>query len=258
MNRIHRRLALLLPVLATLVLGGSANAAGWMWSFTPYAWLAGAHNDFTVKDQEISSSDTTFHDLTLKIDVGAQGHFEGQSGRNGFFVDGTYVNLSSDDERFVVNGSRSANFRTDLKLTMLDLAGVYNPSEDGKYLSVIYGARMIYAAEIAEIDFANSTIFDRRFDTNKTLWDALLGLRYVAPLGENWLIHFRGDVSKGSTEFTWNGMLGVGYSFGSSGQYTVLGGYRYMDINFKDRAGNAKLETKSNIQGAIVGFTFRW
>lgn len=258
MIRVHRRLAWLLPMFATLALSSSANAAGWMFSFTPYAWLAGGHTDLSVDDREIASSNTTFHDMTLKIDVAAEGHFEAQNGPHGFFVDGTYANLNGDNDVFVINGNHSLEARADLKITMLDVAGIYNPSQDGLGLSVIYGARMIYAATIAELDFAASTDRDKRFDTNKTLWDGLLGVRYVSPLTDHWLAHFRGDVSKGSTEFTWNAMLGFGYSFGDDNRYTALAGYRYMEVNFKDRAGQAKLETKTAIQGMIVGFTFRW
>jgi hypothetical protein len=258
MHRMHRRLAWLLPVFATLALCSSANAAGWMWSFTPYAWLVGGNTDFTVNDRDLASRDVTFHEMTLKVDMAAQGHFEGQNGPHGFFVDGTYVNLSTENDHFVINGSHGLEARTDVKLTMIDFAGIYNPREDGLGLSVIYGARTIYAATIAELDFDASTDHDLRFDTNKTLWDGLLGIRYVAPLGEHLVGHFRGDVSKGSTEFTWNGMLGLGWAFGDSNRYTALVGYRYMEINFKDRAGDAKFETKTALQGAIVGFTFRW
>ena len=258
MIRIHRRLAWLLPVFATLALCSSANAAPWMWSFTPYAWLVGGHTDFSVNDRELASNNVTFHDMTLKVDMAAQGHFEGQNGPHGFFVDGTYVNLSTEKDHFILGGTHGLEARTDIKLTMLDLAGIYNPSEDGRGLSVIYGARMIYAATIAELDFNASTDLDRRFDTNKTLWDGLLGIRYVAPITDHFSTIFRGDVSKGSTEFTWNGMLGFGYAFGDHNRYTALAGYRYMEINFKDRAGDAKFETKTALQGATVGFAFRW
>lgn len=260
MNRTPRQFALALTLLlATFAFGGSANASPWMWSFTPYGWLAGAHTQVTVNDREVADSKVTFRDLTIKLNFAAQGHFEGQSGRNGFFVDGTYLNLGSDKKIFgIVNSNNTIKVWSNQELTMIDGVGIYNPSANGQGFSLLYGTRLIYASLSAKLDFSSPVVNDRRYDTTKTLFDGLVGLRYVAPVNDRWLVHFRADVSGGSTKFTWNTMLGFGYSFGEDKRYTALAGYRYMVINFKDAGGQGHVETDTTIQGAIVGLKIGW
>jgi len=58
------------------------------------------------------------------------------------------------------------------------------------------------------------------------------------------------DVGTGSSQFTWQGAIGLGYVF-NRGQVSLL--YRYIDFHIR-----SSTQKDLTIAGPMVGATFRW
>lgn len=70
---------------------------GWEFTVTPYFWGAGMDGDATVKGVE-SSVDLSFSDILDDLDFGAMAHLEARNGKWGFFLDPSYIKLSTDGD----------------------------------------------------------------------------------------------------------------------------------------------------------------
>jgi len=84
------------------------------------------------------------------------------------------------------------------------------------------------------------------------LWDAIVGVRGRVQLGEgNWFMPYYLDVGTGSSNLTWQGLLGITYAFKWG---DALLAYRQL---FYDQAGN-KLLQDFRFSGPALGVTFRF
>jgi hypothetical protein len=84
------------------------------------------------------------------------------------------------------------------------------------------------------------------------LWDGIVGFKGRAWLGRsNWSIPYYFDVGTGSSQLTWQGMLGIAYSFKL---VTPTLAYRHLYYDMKDD----KLVQDMRFSGPALGVTFRW
>jgi hypothetical protein len=124
-------------------------------------------------------------------------------------------------------------------------------------LSFLYGVRMINqrseveATLVAGDDDAATTTSD----TDDTLPDALLGLRYAGNLPGNWSYEVTADVSTGDTELTWSVAPAIGFAFGSRDQYRVTAGYRHMAVDFDTRN---PVDMDMSLSGFLIGFRYEF
>ena len=81
--------------------------------------------------------------------------------------------------------------------------------------------------------------------------DAIVGLKGRATFGaeRSWYIPYHIDMGAGDSDFTWQAMTGLGYSFGS---IDVAGVWRYLDYDL-----GAPLESIS-FNGPALAVTFRF
>ena len=84
------------------------------------------------------------------------------------------------------------------------------------------------------------------------LWDGIIGIRGRVPLGSSyWSIPYHLDVGTGSSSLTWQGILGIDYSFKWGG---VILAYRNLYYDQKDD----KLVQNLSFSGPALGVTFRF
>ncbi len=248
-----------LGVLAlVLALPGTASASDWKWSLTPYFWASQIGLDVSVNDKDFIDQKVSVSDLVDKLDFAFQVDLQGMRGRHGFLLDVSYFNLGGDERHRTLSGpvGNVLGARADLKQTMVDAGGIYNPSGDGLGFALIYGVRAL--SKKLTIDAWLDTPLQPKaktaqYETKGTLWDGLVGVRYVAKAGDRWLVNVRGDYSTGGTEMTWSGLGAVGYTFGSSHQHAMLIGYRYMRIELKEKDRRAEIETRLGLMGPFFG-----
>jgi hypothetical protein len=84
------------------------------------------------------------------------------------------------------------------------------------------------------------------------LWDAIVGVRGRVRLGQGkWAIPYYLDVGTGSSDLTWQGLLGIAYGFGW-GDATLA--YRHLAYD----QGSNKLFQDFRFSGPALGATFRF
>jgi hypothetical protein len=83
--------------------------------------------------------------------------------------------------------------------------------------------------------------------------DAIVGLRGRATFGNerSWYIPYYVDIGTGDSNLTWQGMVGLGYSFDS---VDIVGVWRYLEYNL----GSGTPIESINFNGPALGITFRF
>lgn len=250
-----RTVTLTLGLLVALSGAGHAQASEWRWSITPYAWASDVGLDVEVNDREIIDSQVDVKDLIDKLDFVGSAHFEGQKGKGGFFFDLAYFDFTDDPKTFEVTDlDASVTARGDLEQTLLEAGFLFNPSGTGERFTLLVGTRILDIDNKIDFTFSPPVIPETRVHIGETLYDGLVGFRWVAPFAERWTFIFRADASAGGTELTWNGAATVGWELGSSGRYALLLGYRYMLIELDEQDRQAQVETELTMSGFISGF----
>jgi len=246
-----------ISVVAALA-AGSAQAADWEWSLTPYLW--GTETTFGLEGDsgEGIERDLDFPGLVDKLDFALLLHFEGRKGGAGFFADLIYLDtgdkLTIDRHPTLPGGTE---LRTDVKTTLFEGGGFFRPLGAETPFDLMLGLRTIKLDMEIDIELPNSAMNTVRAD--ESLADIFLGARYTLSMSEKWNLALRGDVGTGDTRLTWNLSGLIGYQFGKRGQYEVLAGYRHMDIEFK-KIGEAASNARANLvmSGPLMGFQFRF
>ena len=252
-----KRTTIGLTLLAAVSLSNAAGASDWEWSFTPYLWATNVGADVSINDRQVTDMEIDFSDLADDLELTAQGHLEGRRGRHGVMLDVFYVHLADDDKRFGLPAPLAGEALAggDLTLTVVDVGGVFNPRGDGEGFSVLYGGRAVDRDIELDARFAVApgVTLARGYSVSETLYDVLLGARYVGRITPRWTYAVQADASTGGTELTWDTLAAFGYSFGDSGRYTLIAGYRYMDIEFEKDADLGQIDAEVTLSGFISG-----
>lgn len=242
---------------------GEARAANsWEWSVTPYLWTTSI--GATVKEDGvlISDNDVAFTDLFSNLDFAFAFHAEGRRGRAGLLFDFFYVALSTSETvpEHQDPGSPPPGTVVDLDIDQLILegGGFYRLSGQETGLDLLFGLRWIGMDEVIELTPPIPIAPGQRQESSPNLTDGFLGLRYIGQIGNKWNYSIRGDVATGGTELTLNGQAFFKYQIGQSGRYGLLLGYRYMNLEIKERVEEVEVETDLTMSGPVFGFMFKW
>ena len=252
-SRFANRLAAPIITAAVLVLApGSAQASDWKWSVTPYAWATDVGVRVDVDDRSVVDETISVADLMEDLDTIAQVRVEAQDGAHGAYLDLFDVNLSDDAAAVDLPRGGAATFEPEMGMTILELAGLFDPRGDQQGFQLLYGARLLN--QRAEIDAtfapAGAPVVDRSYSIDDTLVDALLGVRFQHRFDSRWSVEAKADVSAGGTELTWSASPTIGYTFGRTGRYTATAGYRYMRVDF---ASEGEVEAEMTLAGFLAG-----
>jgi len=237
----------------------------WHFTLTPYLWLPNLNatldgyalgsnlGDFRV-DSEIGPND-----YLENLKFGAMVNGEVRKGDWSAFTDVIYIDFG--DERSKVRNLRGLdgqtmstidrNAKTSLSATVWTLAGARTLVQQPTFkLDLLAGFRYVQIASELKL---NITGTDGILDTNTrssrdlTEWDGILGVKGQIRLGEGrWFMPYYLDVGTGSSNWTWQALLGVGYAFG------------WGDINLSIRSLSYDFNDKYDADLRMTGATFRW
>jgi hypothetical protein len=260
MNTNTRRSAV--PAILAAILFSSAAAAGasdWTWSVTPYIWATDIGVDVALDDRQVVDKKIAFDDLLEDVDAVAQVHVEAQRGAHGVMLDLFDVRLSDDGSRVAlpVPPGGEAVLSSETGMTILELGGLYDPRGDQQGFSLLYGTRILQQrADIdARFETGPATSITRTYEVKDTLYDGLLGIRYLRRFSPRWSWQTRIDASAGGTELTWSAGSTVSYTFGKNDRYSILAGYRRMVVDFDtDDAVDVDMTLSGLFTGLRVSF----
>ena len=210
------------------------------WVATGYLWGA----DIGV-DSRDRSVDASFSDVIDKLEIAFMGHVEAQGDTVGGFVDVVFMAVGDNVSRDL------AELNADLDLTLMDVALVWSPGAE-RYTGVeVYGGFRYLATDFdLRVDPIPPSPPEFRTGIDKSYSDFLLGVRYGAPINEQWRLVFSGDLSGGDTEGTWTL---AGYGVYRSGPHRFFAGYKHLDAEVEAR--NAESVTMT-FSGPVLGYGF--
>jgi hypothetical protein len=271
---------IILATLAALVLCGPLSAAAqtpgnqWTFSITPYLWLPNING--TLKYQVPAGAAGS-----PEVEVGPNDYLEAlrfammiagevRKDRWSVFTDVIYLDFSSEKgsvKAVDFGGSRvssSGNVSTSSSLR----GGVWTLGAGyavlpGRPVDLDVFGGMRYFGLHASTDWqltvavtgpGGGQTFPRAGSISERadLWDGIVGVKGRVWLGRsNWSIPYYLDVGTGSSSLTWQGMLGVAYSFKWGGMTLA---YRNL---YYDHNGD-KLIQDMRFSGPALGVTFRF
>jgi hypothetical protein len=269
-----------LVILAALALCGPLSAAAqtagnqWTFSVTPYLWLPNVDGTlkYSVPPGGGGSPEVRVgpNDYLENLNMAMMISGEARKSRWSVFTDFIYLDFS--DEKSAIKGvnfggslvSSSANVSTNSSLrgAAWTLGAGYAVLPGRPVDLDVFGGLRYFGLE-ASTDWqlgltvtgpGGGQTFPRTgsISEREDLWDGIIGVKGRVWLGKsNWSIPYYLDVGTGSSSLTWQGMLGIAYSYKWFGATLV---YRHL---YYDMKGD-KLIQDMRFSGPALGVNFRF
>jgi hypothetical protein len=268
--------------LAPLPAFGQSTADRWTFSLMPYLWLPNVDGklNYGPPPSGGSSANVSIDAEAILSDLKFAAMIAGEA-RKGRWLIGTdviYLDLSNNDSKVESVDLNPGPGRINLTTTSLNagtessltgvvwtaVGGYAAVQERAVALDVIGGFR--YLGVKATTDWqltatvtgtgpnGASVTFPRSGTVEKTenIWAGIVGAKGRIKLGQSdWFVPYYVDVGGGSSVFTWQGVVGVGYAFKWGG---VQLDYRYL---YYDQSGD-KLVQDMSLGGLALGVNFRF
>lgn len=249
-----------LVVVCLLVSGPAIRAAEWEWDLVPYLWAAGAGLDVAVNDDEVLEGDVAFTDLIDKVDMALMVHFEGRTGRAGFFVDGAYLSTSDSTTTPPAPPLLPAGATADSKLTMgrYEAAGFFRLANEKVGFDLFVGVRAIDFDQKVDLSWTEPRPDGTSADAAATFVDGFIGARIGIPFGERFWFNARADAGAGDTKLSWTANAGFGVWFGQHRKYGLELAYEHFEFEVEEPGGLVNVTTTCQMSGPLVGFVIRF
>lgn len=243
----------------TMGLGAAATAQGqeWTHSLTPYLWGSGMSGKAAIGTPAgplEADVDVGFDDILSNLKLGGMLSYRAESDRWVVMADAIYMDLEADK---TVGGplvtvdaaaevqqiALEADLGYHLTANLVAFVGLrYNDIDAG--LSVLRSGPGAGAS--------------RGAGENESWVDPLVGLTAKLPLNERWSIGLRGDVGGFGigSDLAWQAMVSVQWK--ASDKLEVIGGYRYLDVDYQDGNGASLFKYDVVTSGPGVGVSFRF
>jgi hypothetical protein len=195
------------------------------------------------------------------------GAFEANNGRWGVLADVIYMDIGaskSGSQDLAVGGGipagSSSNLDFDMKGWVGTLAGAYRAVGRPDYtLDIVAGARVLDIRQTLRWTFTGNVgsipLPDRAGtrEVDGQNWDAIIGVkgRLAFGDGQRWLLPYYIDVGAGQSKFTWQALVGVGYSFGWG---DLVAAWRHTDYEMK----SGKALEEMTFSGPAIAAVLRW
>ncbi len=267
----HGALAIGVGLAAVSPLASQAQSGPDDWQFraTVYGWLPGVEGTTEFPSGAGGPSiSVKAKDLISGLKMTFMGSFQAQRGQWGGLVDWFYADVGDTKTStrdlsiggIPLPGTTTANLSLDAKTSILTLAGTYGAVQKPDYrLNVVFGARMLGLRQTLDYTINGSLgsiqlpTRSGRSEVSTTNWDAIVGAsgRWRFGEGQRWFTPYYLDVGAGNSKFTWQMMLGLGYSFGWG---DLVAAWRYTDYEFKSDEPMQSL----TLHGPALGVSFRF
>jgi hypothetical protein len=263
-NMTGSRVAVALALLMAVALpawaqseGGPTAAMDGEWQFTvaPYMWFSGIKGDVSVGNLPSIPVEAPISDILNNFDFGLEGHFAARRDRLGFAFDFIWSDLGVP----VAENIEIADFTVDIRQLFTEGFVFYRVATGGRadnpaHLDLLAGAR--YTGTRVRLQAESAGVeFDGEFQELDWV-DAMVGLKFRAPLGSRIALLGRGDVAGFGSKLTWN--LEGDLAFLASEHWALGAGWRYMDIDYEkdDTAIPRRFDLAYN--GPRLWFAYSW
>lgn len=281
------------PVI-TLIPGEEQN---WELRLIPYLWASSLKADSTVRGSK-SSIDMSFSDIFERLDSAFIGYAEVRRKRCFFYINTLYMGLSDDvsvSQSFQrklgprlpanfppIRGSIRGDFQIEMKSMALEFAGGYRLYEKifedsvadniKRKLGLDAFAGIRYWLQetdldgdiVLRVDPPGRLCFSEKKHVNISedqQWvDPIIGARIQYDVLKNVSLGLTGDIGGFGlgSDFTWSAVATASWQFHKN--WRLIGGYRYLDVDYESGSGDNKYAFDGSMQGPILGVMFqaRW
>jgi hypothetical protein len=267
-----------LALAAPLGAAAQPDAPPWKFSLMPYLWLPSVDGKLRYGPPPPGGgtanvsvdADTLLDNLDFAFMING----EARKGRWLIATDYIYLDFGKADSAVrsvdfnpgpgrinVSTGALDASAQSSLRGDVWTLVGGYAAVEGKASLDVIGGFRYLGITAktdwqlTATVNLPNSTLtFPRSGNAEKSedIWSAIVGAKGRAKLGESaWFVNYYADIGGGSSNFTWQGVAGIGYAFKWG---DIIFDYRYL---YYSQSGD-KLIDDISFGGFALGANFRF
>lgn len=268
-------LALAVLMMALLASTGAlaqqpeSESKSWQFGLSIYGWFPNVAGQTSFTPPGGSSEfGIDIDDILDNLEFALMGTFDVRKGRWGILTDVLYMDAgdSKTGTRELTIGRRalpvdaSANVDLDLKSWIWTLTGYYRALEKtGLTLDVVGGFRYLDVEQKVNWTVTGNVgpipAPDRTGAAKADLknWDAIIGARGRFAFGAQnaWFVPYYFDVGTGESDFTWQGIAGIGYAFHWG---EIVAAWRYLYYNL---ASDEAIKDM-NFSGPVIGVTFRW
>jgi hypothetical protein len=245
------------------------KTGSWQFGASIYGWFPdiagqtaftqpGGGNEFEIGIEDILDN----------LEFTLMGMFDVRKGRWGFLTDIIYMdvgNSKTGTREASIGGIQipvdaAANVNLDLESWIWTITGYYRAvAQDGLTLDVVAGARYLDVEQTVNWEITGNVASipapDRSGAAKASLsnWDAVIGARGRFAFGAKkaWFVPYYLDVGAGDSDFTWQGLAGLGYAFR---WIDVVAAWRYLYYDLP----SGKAIKDMSFSGPAVGVTFRW
>jgi len=264
---------LLCALAAVLPLTAQAQDSGdsLEWRATIYGWLpdlSGTTNFPTGPGGDAPEISVGVDSILDNLEMTFMGTLAFNKGKWGMATDLLYLDLGNTQKNVQdfdlgpggVPSSVELKATMDLKAYLWTIAGTYRlHTGENAFADLYVGARMLDMDQELSWDFSGDIgelpLPGRRgsSELSVTNWDYIVGLKGIRGFGSsgNWFIPWQLDIGAGDSDFVWQAMAGVGYSFNWGGMFL---NYRYLDY---DNGSENPVESLT-LSGPEVGVVFEW
>lgn len=250
----------LLLVACVALSGSMIQAAEWEWTVAPYLWAAGAGLDVEINDDPVLDGDIAFTDLLDKLEIAGMVHFEGRTGRTGFFVDGAYLSLDdsmtfTEDLPLFPDGGE---VDSEMKMGRYETAGFYRFPGERSAFDLFLGVRLVDFDQRVEISRTEPEPAETSASASDTLLDGFLGARFGTEFGKRYWFNIRGDIGTGDTELSWTANAGIGVWLGQHRKYGLELLYEHFEMEVEDLGDLVGVKSTCQLSGPLFGFVIQW
>lgn len=246
---------LLLLVLVAVAPQASAKDGDWNFMAGLYGWLPTINGSISTEVPGLDGDITIDpSDLLENLSFTLMGTVVATRNDWGIFADAIYLKESKSTDQ-VIDVGEGVNLHTDFTLNswILNFGGLYEVAKTpgGSTFNVLLGARYLSARATLHLKADGPLATDETVEAPADIWNGVLGANGRIALGKNWYIPVLLDAGTGDSDFTWQGMGGVGYEFKWGG---LVLAYRYLEFDQETDHSYNNL----NFGGGELGVFFRF
>ena len=251
--------AVILPTLIAIAMTtvGVPNASaqdGWDFDLAIYGWLPTIEGKLAYEIPEIGDSiEVDPGTLLDNLQFTAMAAFAANHGKWSILADVIYLKEAASEEAVLDSESGlTLQAELDLKAWIMNFGGAYEVTRSRRStLGILVGARYFSADSTLALRASGPLDADGSLSSSARVWNGIVGVRGHLGLSDHWFVPYHLDVGAGDSDFTWQGMAGIGYDFKWGSLFLD---YRYLDFD----QGSGSEVSSLTMAGAELGVAFRF
>ncbi|MBC2709817.1 MAG: hypothetical protein HGJ94_02015 [Desulfosarcina sp.] len=260
---------IILASTGALAQQAASETGSWQFGVGIYGWFPDIAGQTAFTPPGGSSEfEIDIDNILDNLEFTLMGTFDMRKGRWGLLTDVIYMDVGGSEtgtREASIGGNQipinaAADVNLDIESWIWTLVGYYRAIEQtGMTLDVLGGMRYLDVEQSVNWNITGNVgeipVPDRTGAAKASLsnWDLIFGARGRFAFGAQhaWFVPYYFDLGAGDSDFTWQGVAGLGYAF-HWGEVTAVWRYLYYDLS------SDKPIKDMDFSGPAVGYTFRW